>query len=236
MNVFQLPPVGLEPGTFDAPAALFFLEDGHYLFRYQDEAGRQSKFVTATDVAAAFSGQDQDSGWLAPGVVRCGYGPRGPWFVYTTPPKKVTVQVLNKKEGSAPQFCLHTVPLPRTVLAGVGSTYALWVLKSQGFDPQVVTYHAPFPNVYPDGRICWGQNTPPAAHHHVAEKVWNLFFQTPFNGDLAGGKSNAFPGDVRGQLTHLAARHAHRYPTSDLVPMGSYPPTLERLISQFLGV
>ena len=57
---------------FNAEAELYFLPGGHYLFRRRSAAGVTSKFVTAPDVAAAFTGQEMDSGWLPPGVMRIG--------------------------------------------------------------------------------------------------------------------------------------------------------------------
>jgi hypothetical protein len=68
----------LNDSTFtdmQAEAALYFLPQGHYLFCWQEEAGLTgSKFVTVDDLAAAFSNSERDTGWLAPGIVRAGYG------------------------------------------------------------------------------------------------------------------------------------------------------------------
>jgi hypothetical protein len=56
-----------------AEAALCFLRQGHYLFRWQDETGPTgSKFVTADYQAAAFANSERNSGWLPPGIVRAG--------------------------------------------------------------------------------------------------------------------------------------------------------------------
>jgi hypothetical protein len=104
-------------------------------------------------------------------------------------------------------------------MLGLGSRFYLWALKSRRFDPQTLGYHAPFPNLYTDGRICWGVNTPPLAHHSTADAAWKLFFASPFNGDLAGRKSKAFPLDVRQQLICLAEGKARAYPARDLEPL-----------------
>ena len=78
-----------EQPSFSVMASLHFLEGGHYLFQMREEAKRVSKFVRASDVVAAFAGQEQDSGWLPAGLVRCGSNSKGDWFVYSAPAQKV---------------------------------------------------------------------------------------------------------------------------------------------------
>ena len=203
----------IQPPPFEHQAALYFL-DGHYLFRWQGPDGKVlSKFVSTDDLAAAFSGHEADSGWLPPGVVRAGYCATGPFFVFFMPPRKVALPLL-----AGEQVTPKTLPIPATVLLGVGPVYYLWAVRGKTLDPQAYIYHAPFPNVYDDGRICWGANTPPAAHLSQAQAVWDLFFTTPFNDHLARGKSNAYSDDVRQQLHRLARRRARVYPVNDLNP------------------
>jgi hypothetical protein len=189
-------------------AALLFL-DGHYLFLNRTGTGQTSKFVTASDVAAAFTGSEQDSGWLPAGVVRAGNGPKGKWFVYSTPPQKAEITF----EGEEQPI---TIPLPRLVLLGTGAEYHIWALETKHFDSQAKAYHAPFPNVYTSGKICWGANTPGKADPAKARKSWNLFFSTPFNAHLDGERSKAHPKDVREQLREVAGKR--EYPVADLVP------------------
>jgi hypothetical protein len=195
---------------FKARAALFFLEGGHYLFRDCGANQESSKFVTSIDVAAAFSRQEIDTGWLPAGIVRYGHNAKGPWFVYSPPAQKV--QVIIGDDHVA-------IPIPRTVLVGNGAMYYLMALKGKHFEHQADGYHAPFPNVYIDGRICWGQNTPPEAWPEHARQVWDLFFSTPFNGDLANGKSKQEKTDVRVLLRELGK--ANRYPENDLVEINT---------------
>jgi hypothetical protein len=196
---------------FKAIASLHFLESGHYLFRYTEEDREASKFVTAPDVAAAFSMKEIDSGWLPAGIVRCGQNAAGPWFVYSTPAQKVKISL---DEG-----IWITVPAPRLALIGSGNTYYLAAIRAKRFEGNVMVYHAPFPNVYADGRICWGTNTPPEAQPENARQAWDLFFESPFNGDLVGQKSNTYSKDVRGQLRELEVRQARNYPGDDLLSM-----------------
>lgn len=47
--------------------------------------------------------------------------------------------------------------------------------------------HFPFPNIYADGRVCWGANRLPEIQQiKESEQLVSLFFSTPFNHDLFG--------------------------------------------------
>jgi hypothetical protein len=206
-----------------AIGALFFLQSGDFLLQYQTtdsdhcrtplmKAG--AKFVTVKDVQAAFGGSDVDSGWIGNGIIRCGYCAHGDWFVYIAPKQKLSIQVVMSKG----EMKILTLPIPITLLVGVGMQYYLWAV-AHNFSPDSSMYHAPFPNVHDNGSICWGQNTPPKAHHRHAEAVWRLFFESRFNGDLANGKSHKFDGDIRRMLAQVARKKVDTYPEADLVRM-----------------
>jgi hypothetical protein len=210
--------------TYKASAALFFLDGGHYLFRFTEDGKEASKFVTAVDVTAAFSMKELDTGWLPAGMVRCGQNAAGPWFVYSTPPQKVK---LSLNGGDIPL----TIPVPRLALIGSGSSYWLAAMRGKHFEHKALVYHAPFPNIYPSGKICWGGNTPSEALPENARRVWELFFKSPFNSDLAEKKSQRHSKDVRELLKTLD--HNHRlYPVSDLISMNI---PIERLVEKVIG-
>lgn len=197
---------------YKVDAALYFL-DGQYLFK--NFAGKTSaKFVTAKDVAAAFDGREEDTGWLAPGVVRCGHNAGGDWYVYSTPPQTV---LINLEEGEGISTLL--IPIPRLALLATGGIYYLWALADKAFAPEARAYKAPFPNVYEDGKICWGSNPIPKISLAKAREPWKLFFEAPFNAHLVNGKSQEHTHDVRRALRGLADKNARRYPVSDLVDL-----------------
>ena len=192
-------------------AALYFL-DGQYLFKSFAENSTRAKFVTAKDVAAAFDGREEDTGWLAPGVVRCGHNAGGDWYVYSTPPQTVLINLDDGEEISTIQ-----IPIPRLVMLANGGLFYLWALADKAFTPEATAYKAPFPNVHENGRICWGTNTAPKISLAKAREPWKLFFETPFNAHLVNGKSQAFTNDVRRALRGLADRKVRRYPADDLI-------------------
>jgi len=196
---------------YKVDAALYFL-DGQYLFKIF--TGKTSaKFVTAKDVAAAFEGKEEDTGWLAPGVVRCGHNAGGDWYVYSTPPQTT---LINLDDGGG--ISTLQIPLPRLVLLAIGGNYYLWALADKAFSPDSMAYKTPYPNVYEDGKICWGSNPVPKISLEKAREPWKLFFEAPFNGHLVNGKSQEHTHDVRRALRGLADRNARRYPAGDLVP------------------
>lgn len=203
--------LALQPENFPVQGALYFL-DGHYLFRYGDGKKIRSKFVTSKDLAAAFSQTEQDTGWITPGIVRMGSCTRGTWSVYSAPEQKVTIG-LSEAESLE-------IPIPRTVWLGIEDAHFVWALKDRRFEPGAQAYHAPFPNVHPDGRICWGQNRIPKADPKKVRGIFELFFGSLFNGDLVGNKSASQPNDVRIALRELAEKKARGYPVHDLVPGG----------------
>ena len=209
---------------FSAVASLHFLYSGHYLFRYQEDGREASKFVTSPDVAAAFSMKEIDSGWLPAGMVRWGVNAGGPWFVYSTPGQKVKL--------SLDDDITLTVPAPRLVLVGSGTLYWLAATTTQHFEADAFAYLAPYPNVYQDGKICWGTNSPPEATPENVRKVWDLFWTAPFNADLAGKKSKAHSKDVRDQLRALAEKPVRSYPKSDLISMNI---SIEFLVEKAIG-
>ena len=194
-----------------AQAVLYFLEGGHFLFRHQDQKAWQSKFVTIQDVADSFTNTRTDTGWIGDGVIRAGRSPRGDWFVFAAPGQKQTL-TLATPEGTE----TLTVPIPATVLIGVGNSYYLFAgAQYVPLGPSAGLFRAPFPNVYSNGRICWGDNSRPPANHLVARAVWDMFFRTPFNTHLSNGKSKAHDNDVNEQLITLA--NMEKYPLDDLI-------------------
>ena len=210
-----------------APAALYFSNEGQYIFRTKTSEGViTTKCVSARDVAQAFTGEDQDTGWLPAGILRAGYGPKGPWFVYSRPP---TTMMINLVQPKGPHF--QAVPVPGTLLVGIGREYMIfsWAGDQFRLDDPICT--APYPNVHSDGQICWGKNVAPEAAPQNAEIVWRLFFDAPFNGDLVNGKCKRFPQDVRKLLRKL--KGVERFPDEELITIeqnaGKH---IERLIEQ----
>lgn len=221
----QFPMIALPVAPqFDYMAALYFLSSGDLL--YKDS--KTSKFITVLDAAAAFTQKDIDTDWFPAGVVRCGACAAGRWFVYSAPPQKVTL-ALSASPGAPENLA---VPLPRTVLLGVGQSYYIWAAKTKFFDPDADAFHAPFPNVYESGAICWGQNNPAQADAQHARKIWDLFFNSVFNQDLSADKSKKM-GSACSLLRLLHDQKADKFPIADLKPVNkSIRSLVENILEQ----
>jgi hypothetical protein len=204
---------------YGAEASLHFMPSGDLLF--EDHESHKNKFLRVDTVMAAFSAFGQDTGWMPAGLVRHGNGANGPWYVYSAPGQKVSLQV----DGE-----IIVVPMPRTVVFHQAKEVYVWAQAVQHFEPKAEACRVPTPNVYDGGRVCWGQSRPPDAVVTKARETWVKFFTgTAFNRDLANGKSKAYPQNVIEQLRALARKR--KYPTDDLVGMGK---TIEEAIKELM--
>lgn len=214
--------------------ALLFTQ-GQYLLYSRVGQELRVKGLAPEVLRAAFVEEPVDSGWLPPGVVRWGSGPAGTFLVRFVPPGRQTLRLVSER-GKTP--LLITVPLPGLVFAGVNAsagggqaTYYIWAVAQDTFAPTARLYQAPFPNVYADGHICFGTNRAPEVAWHTLEEAWQLFIASPFNADMASGKSQQYSQDVRRQLCSL--EEAQVYPVEDLrrlvqhVSFYSHSPTIE---------
>lgn len=202
-------------------AALYFL-DGHYLLRYPENGRQVSKFLRSGDVAAAFRETGIDSGWLPPGVVRIGENEHGPWYVYSAPAQRVKIFLGDD---------MIEAPIPRMVLAACRGSFYMFAMQAEHFAAGEKLYQAPFPNVRLDtGSICWGRNQRPKQDPGEARKTWQLFFDSPFNGDYAERKCKSHPADVRVLLVELASSKARKFPASELIEIGIVGKKLEKII------
>jgi hypothetical protein len=220
------PPRGLV--TIDAE---ILITDGQYFFHHRDErGGEQFLPVSPATLFRAFSSEIVDSGFLPSGVCRWGVGSKGDWLLKVVPPgvSSLTISL------SAEETAQVDVPLPPMLFAGVGSKFYLWAVRhgppSPNFSDDSGLYHAPLPNVNPDGAVCYGANTPPTicwSEPETIERGWRLFIGSPFNRDLSGGKSRRHPDNVLHQLQALASakRSRRAYPLGDLRPIAEqrYP-------------
>lgn len=205
---------------FNSPhitGALYFTDQGHYLFKYKETNMWQShteenhvitKSIREPEVAAAFSHKGSDSGYLQEGVIRVGNNSKGAWFVFIRKPAKCNIEVAGTGK--------LTVPAPLLVFIAAEGLFYVFALAKKEFSPEAIAYNAPFPNVNSTGWICWGtENGNPKVAPNKANQVVDLFFKSPFNNDLNNGKSKKFPDDIKGQLAMING--LDKYPTKDLV-------------------
>lgn len=209
--------------------SLEFFEGGQYVFvtRAKD-GGRAYKFVSPAIVAAAFRDAPVDSGWTAPGLVRCGTSIKGEWAVKFIPAQRHTLLVEMAEEKEAVPMDIH---LPSLVFAGIGKSYSVWAMSTPDLQPASLLFHTPLPNVFFNGGICWGDNKPQPATASNIHEGWQTFITSPFNGHVAIGKTIREHEDVRVLLKELADSKAD-FAISDLIATET---TLEQRIAGMIG-
>lgn len=127
------------------------------------------------------------------------------------------------------------VPLPGLLLIRVtedkNPQYGVYAVKKRPATLNEPLFHAPLPNVFSSGNICWG------TVQHVSDTAlqstdlaadWAVLLGSRFNDHGVGGKSKAHPMDIRQMLIALEGRKARVYPKSDLLPV-------KKTLAQVLG-
>ncbi|MDZ4877680.1 MAG: hypothetical protein CLLPBCKN_007115 [Chroococcidiopsis cubana SAG 39.79] len=220
-----------DPLTAKVEAAIF-ISQGRYFYKRLVETNPPTyryKCLSPHSLRVAFNNTAIDSGWIAPGVVRCGCSWGGNWAVMFVPPARhwIDLSAIGKL----------TVPLPGLVLIGLEKEYWLCAVAVEAFAPDAVCFHAPLPNIYADLKICWGENKPPAASGQTISATWELFIGSQFSGELVKGKSKQKPyqDDIRQQLVELHRTSSKRYPQPErsLLPIGRAT-TIDKLVQEYL--
>lgn len=190
--------------------------------------GYQHKFLSPAQVAAAFRHAPVDTGWLSPGVVRAGSTAQGDFAVLFIPAQKHRLLIETARGGKLQQLELFLPPL---VFAGHAQNFRVWAIKERDLKPTSALYHAPLPNVFDNGSICWGTNTVPRASAGTICEAWAVFITSPFNGHAASGKAQSHRQDVRTLLRRLS-RARTKFPLAELMPRHE---TLDARFGQMLG-
>ena len=194
-------------------AELLFI-DRNYIFHYLEGNRHVYKSLTPDVLRSAFANEPTDTDWLPRSVIRHGSSVLGNWVVCFLTQQRYELKVNEE------QFHL---PLPSFIFMGIGSSYFLWAVKKNQFEPNLIIHHAPLPNVMADGRICWGNVCPISINLLNVESAWSKFMGNTFNRDYTQGKSKKYKNDIVEQLKILNRKSKTssrcRYPVSDLVPV-----------------
>lgn len=136
-------------------------------------------------------------------------------------------------EGSdAPvRVALPPLLLIRTTTEDRNPQYQVYAVKTRPTTLDVPLFHAPLPNVFNSGSICWGsvrRVEDSALHGNSLSADWSALLGSPFGDHACSGKSRSHPHDIRQKLLDLESRKARVYPKSDLIPV-------KRTLAQALG-
>jgi hypothetical protein len=225
--------------------------DGQFFFRMTNlEGGVTERYVSDAAVREAFSKIPIDSGWLRPEIARWGDGKHGEWAVAFFPPAVHELEVSfdlepedHERDREAGRMSSEDsrkllrlkVPLPGLVFFGMGTSYFVFAVKTEQLDPFQEIFRAPLPNVYTDGKVCWGLVKPPLPNARSIFTAWDLFIRSTFNNHLASGKSKMHSIDVRVMLRVAAGMMPVPFPVDDLVrQVANVGVTLDKALRDFM--
>jgi hypothetical protein len=128
------------------------------------------------------------------------------------------------------------VPLPGLIMIRVTADdkspqYGVFAVKRRPENMDIALFHAPIPNVFNSGAICWGtvQGVDDSAMRSTTLAAdWTMLLGSSFGDHAVGGKSKRQPHDIRKLLIELEAKQGRRYPTGDLIPV-------KKTLGQVLG-
>lgn len=128
------------------------------------------------------------------------------------------------------------VPLPGLVMIRVTTDdkapqYGVFAVKRRPETLDTPLFHAPIPNVFGSGSICWGtvqRVTDAAMKGATLADDWIMLLGSSFGDHAVHGKSKRQPQDIRKLLIELEAKKARTYPKSDLIPF-------KKTLAQVLG-
>jgi PRTRC genetic system protein B len=194
----------------EAVASISFLRSEELMFTWREEDKVQSKLISHEAALLAFNTtHTEDSGWLPENVLRTGRNVRGAWAVYVARPQVITILTDQDEKLN--------IPIPATLFLGWGSRYYLWALPNKKFNPNLPVYRAPFPNIYSNGRVCWGNYKVPKASPVNLGRVWEMFFGTAFNDHISNNKCKSCANSVLELLRKLSANGATVFPHRELI-------------------
>lgn len=128
------------------------------------------------------------------------------------------------------------VPLPGLIMIRVmaddkAPQYGVYAVKRRPENLDIPLFHAPIPNVFSSGAICWGtvqRVSETALRSASLADDWTLLLGSAFGDHAVSGKSKRQPHDIRKLLIELEGKQATRYPTADLIPV-------KKTLAQVLG-
>lgn len=185
--------------------------DNAVIMTRREPSGWSSYPVDVSEVAKVLSGIPQSSGLLPQNTLGYGSYKGSSFYCIYIPPKSITIELANNDR--------LTIPIPPLVWRGWKQNYQIWALATEAY-PLASTplFMAPFPNVYTNAMICWGDSDDrlPAGPTTMQAMLDLFLIGSRFNTHLVGGKSMRSSGNII-NLYHKIKGKA-KYPLDDLCP------------------
>jgi len=113
------------------------------------------------------------------------------------------------------------VPMPGLVFGGVDKNYKLFAVKERPLSGSSRLYYPPVPNIYNDGRICLGTNTPSRCASHTMHLIYKeLLEDSLFTNHLVGNRCSSYSSNIFAFLESLQGQE--EFPYDELIYRSSY--------------
>jgi Prokaryotic E2 family D len=200
---------------------LDFYSSAVIMSRWEEDGRTVTYPVSVHDVVSACTNVELSSGLLPANTLFWKQRANQAVLGIYVPARRWQVQC--ESAGGSDSQSYH-LPMPPFIFAGSGTAYQIFAVKkrpkigsgdSRGSD-RIRLYHAPCPNVHNNGGICQGNTPFPICSPQTVHQALQLFMESSlFNADLASGKCQSYPDDVRELWKELDGRK--RFPFGELV-------------------
>jgi hypothetical protein len=199
-----------------APLAQIDIYEDCLILTRRERGSWRSYPISADALAQALGKLPIAAGLLPEGTIGAGLRDGDPFYIQHVPARQTRIQVDEGGQAATYRLCL-----PPLIWAGWRSEYRIFALgPSKVVSPltaETPLYHAPLPNVYPTGAICWGNVRVARANPTTLPQLRQTFLEESlFNQHLDGDKSRAASGSILVQLRKLAKQPEVPYPLDDL--------------------
>lgn len=200
------------------PLAQICIYDDCIVLTRRETSGAWRSYPISPDALAQTLGKlPITAGLLPEGTIGAGLRDGDAFYVQHLPAGPARLQLLEAGQAS-----MLRVMLPPLIWAGWRDHYRIFALGPHtNLAADTPLYHAPFPNVYTSGGICWGNVRVQRASPTTTPAMRRLFLEeSQFNSHLDSGKSKSGRSAIA-QLRYVAKRGADTpYPLDDLLPTG----------------
>lgn len=203
------------------PLAQICIYDGCCVLTRRKPDGTWVSYPISPDALAQALGRlPVSTGLLPEGIIGNGLHQGDPFYVMLARPRRVTLLL---EDGG--KMLSRPIQIPPLIWAGWRTEYRIWALALKpeaSIAPHHQLYHAPFPNLYTNGGICWGSSARRAtASPATMPQMLKLFLEeSRFNSHLANGRSRKQPSNILRAYDKLSPEKP--YPLDDLMPSSTY--------------
>lgn len=191
---------------------------------WTDDGVRYDEPIRAADLTWACGDVEYRTGLLPAGVLASGWAAGFPFYVMYIAAQRWTLPAVRNKQQAHRQvehFATYELPLPPLIWTGWKTNYRVYATRDTTWPetPDSQLFHAPLPNVYATGSICWGSETdarPLASPATMGGTLRLLMNDTWFSDHSANARSQRFRENIIDMWDAVIAHGLAAYPLDDL--------------------